>query len=272
MSPEPNSDSLLERLRSARVVRVVIFYAAASWVIIQVLDVLSQHFTLPDWFFPAGLALLAVGLPILVTTALIQARLARAAAATGGSPSAVSRAASWLSPRRWFTWKRAILGGVLAFVALGVLGLGVVWSRNRGHELQPDVVAVMPFHPVGSDVAIWGEGLVDLMSTALDGTGAYHASDPRAVLIRWGKEIGSTETLAAPEEAAGVATALGAGQMILGSVITTAPGAVRVSAELFNVRWLRKEASAAVEGPEAEMTDLVDRLHRRAAQVDLARR
>lgn len=254
MSPEPNSDSPVERLRSARVVRVVIVYAAASWFIIQVLDVLVQHFTLPDWFFPAGLALLAVGVPILITTALLQSRLARAAAATGGL------ARSWLSPHRWFTWKRAILGGVLAFVALGVLGLGFVWSRNRGHELLPDVVAVMPFHPVGSDVAIWSEGLVDLMSTALDGTGAYHASDPRAVLIRWGKEIGSPETLAAPEEAAGVATALGAGQMILGSVITTAPGAVRVSAELFNVRWLRKHASAVVEGPEAEMTDLVDRL------------
>jgi hypothetical protein len=149
---------------------------------------------------------------------------------------------------------------VLAFAALASIGIGLVWSRNRGHELKPDVVAVMPFHPVGSEVALWSEGLVDLVATALDGTGAYHASDPRAVLIRWDKEIGETTALAEPEQAATVATQLGAGNMILGSVIETAPGDVRVAADLFNVRWLRKDASAAVEGPEVEMTSLVDQL------------
>jgi tetratricopeptide (TPR) repeat protein len=259
MSPDRDRISLVERLRSARLVRVVVIYLAASWFVIQAIDILSQHFTLPDWFFPSGLALLAVGLPILISTALIQARLARADTAAAARLMA-SRTTSWAAPSRWFTWRRAILGGVLAFAGLGSLGIGLVYSRNRGHELQPDIVAVMPFHLVGSGVDLWGEGLVDLLSTALDGTGAYHASDPRAVLIKWGKEIGGPEELAAPEQAARVATQLGAGNMILGSVITTAPGEVRVAAELFNVRWLRKDASAAVEGPESEMTHLVDQL------------
>ncbi len=259
MSPDRSTSNLLERLRSARLVRVVIIYLAASWFVVQALDILAQHFTLPQWFFPAGLALLAIGLPVLISTALIQARL-RQADASAAARLLTRGPTSWSAPGRLFTWRRAILGGVLAFAALGSLGIGLVWSRNRGHELKPDFVAVMPFHPVGSGVALWGEGLVDLVSTALDGTGAYHASDPRAVLIRWGKAIGGTEELAAPEEAARVATELGAGNMILGSVITTAPGEVRVAAELFNVRWLRKDASAAVEGPESEMTSLVDQL------------
>ncbi|NIP79398.1 MAG: hypothetical protein GWM90_09365, partial [Gemmatimonadetes bacterium] len=228
-------------------------------VVIQALDILAQHFTLPGWFFPAGLALLAIGLPILVATALIQERLAGvdagalAAARSRGLPSV------W-APRSWFTWRRAILGGVLAFGALGTVGFGLVVNRNRGLELQPDVVAVMPFHPVGGELDLWAEGLVDLVSTALDGTGAYHASDPRAVLIRWGREVGPSEALAEPEQAAEVASELGAGQMILGSVIETGSGRVRLAAELFNVRWLRKVASAAVEGPESEMTALVDQL------------
>ena len=248
-----SDQNLWNRLKGARLASVLVAYAAISWGAIQVLDILVQHFTLPPWFFPFGLSLLAVGLPILVATSWIQTRLARA--------EAQSAARLMTRPSdAWLTWPRAILGGVIAFTALGTLGFGFVWARNRGHELQPDVVAVMPFHAVGSEVALWGEGLVDLLSTALDGTGAYHASDPRAVLIRWGKEIGDTEALAAPEEAATVATQLSAGQMILGSVITTSPGVVRISAELFNVRWLRKEASAVVEGPEAEMTGLVDKL------------
>jgi serine/threonine-protein kinase len=259
MSPDQNHPSLLERMRSARLVRVVLIYLAASWFVVQALDIISQHFTLPQWFFPAGLALLAIGLPILVATALIQARLARADASAAARMLARGTT-SWAAPGRWFTWRRAIFGGVLAFAALTSVGIGLVWSRNRGHELVPDVVAVMPFHPVGANVSLWGEGLVDLLSTALDGTGAYHASDPRAVLIRWGKEIGETGALAEPEEAARVATQLSAGNMILGSVIETAPGEVRVAAELFNVRWLRKDASAAVEGRESQMTALVDQL------------
>ena len=248
-----SEQSTWDSIKGARLFRVLIAYAAISWVAIQVLDILVQHFTMPSWFFPAGLSLLAIGLPVLLATAWFQARIARAD----------ERSAAQLMPRpsdSWFTWPRAIAGGVLAFTALGIMGLGLVWSRNRGHELQPDVVAVMPFHAVGPDVELWGEGLVDLLSTALDGTGAFHASDPRAVLIQWGKEVGETEALAAPEKAAKVATQLSAGQMILGSVITTSPGEVRVSAELFNVRWLRKDASAVVEGAEAEMTSLVDQL------------
>jgi tetratricopeptide (TPR) repeat protein len=259
MSPDQKARSFVDRLKSARLARILVVYLAVSWGVIQALDILSQQFALPDWFFPAGIGLLAIGLPILVATAFIQTRLARADASAVARVKA-SGTTAWHAPRRWFTWRRAILGGVIAFASLGSVGIGLVWSRNRGHDLQPDVVAVLPFHPVGSDVALWGEGLVDLVSTALDGTGAYRASDPRAVLISWGKAIGGIDELAAPDQAARVATALGAGNMILGSVITTAPGEVRVAAELFNVRWLRKDASAAVEGPESEMTALVDQL------------
>lgn len=251
--------SLLDRIRSARLGRVLIVYLGASWVVVQVLDVLAQHFTMPGWFFPAGLALLAIGLPILIATAMIQQRLASA------DPEALGRLkarsiGSVPQSGSWFTWNRAILGGVLAFAGLAMAGFVLVLDRGRGMDLEPDVVAVMPFHPVGQGLDLWAEGLVDLVSTALDGTGAYHASDPRAVLIRWGRDVGESGALAEPGQAAGVASDLGAGQMILGSVIETGSGRVRLAAELFNTRWLRKVASAAVEGPESEMTSLVDQL------------
>jgi len=260
MSPNRTPSSLLERVKSARLVRILVVYLAVSWGVIQALDILSQQFTLPDWFFPAGIGLLLVGLPIIVATALLQGGLTQRAQDATPATAIQEPRTSWSQPRSLLTWKRAIFGGVLSFAALSSMGLALILSRDPGGELQDDVVAVMPFQSVGGETELWREGLVDLVSTALDGTGAYHASDPRAVLIRWNKEIGGTEELAAPEEAAVVAAKLGAGNMILGSVITTAPGEVRVHAELFNVRWLRKEASAAVEGPESAMTSLVDQL------------
>ena len=104
-----------------------------------------------------------------------------------------------------------------------------------------------------------GEGLVDLLGTALDATGQFRSSDPRAELNRWHKTA-NAEELPEPAKAAGVARSLGAGRMILGSLIRTAPNSVRLAADLYSVRWLRKEATAVIEGPENEMTTLVDRL------------
>ena len=259
MSSDQTPNSFLERAKSARLVRILIVYLAVSWGVVQALDILAQQFTLPDWFFPAGVGLLLIGLPVILATALLQVGIAQAAQASKQAAPLEKPRTSWSEPRSLLTWKRAILGGVLAFAALSSVGLMLIFSRDPGGELQDDVVAVMPFQAVG-DVELWREGLVDLVSTALDGTGAYVASDPRAVLLRWNKEIGGTEEIAAPEEAAVVAADLNAGNMILGTVITTGPGEVRVHAELFNVRWLRKDASAAVEGPESEMTSLVDQL------------
>ena len=49
-------------------------YAAASWVVLQIVDVLKQNMGLPDWVFPFALLLLLIGLPIIVGTALVQGR------------------------------------------------------------------------------------------------------------------------------------------------------------------------------------------------------
>jgi len=48
--------------------------------------------------------------------------------------------------------------------------------------------------------------------------------------------------------------------MILGSVVRTGPQTLRISADLYSVRWLRKDGSAAVEGSEDEITGLIDQV------------
>ena len=249
------------RLRSAPLFRVVSVYILASWAVLQAIDLLTAQFGLPGWFFQAGLGLLLLGLPIVIGAAIIQTRTA----ARGGEPAKASADARRRAPR-WLTMRVAVLGGVLAFIGLGSLGVGVIWLRNRGRELQPDVVSVLPFHVVGAGVELWREGLVDLMSKALNATGQFRASDPRAVLNRWRREAGDSDELAEPELAGDVAGSLNAGRMILGSLIRTGPDEVLVSADLYSVRWLRREATASVEGREDEITSLVDRL-----TVDLLR-
>lgn len=247
------------RARSAGLARALIVYVVSSWVVLQAAGLFGSQFGLPRWFFPASVAVLVLCLPLVIATALIQT----GPAAHPTRRERVSRSAL-TSPRsaarRWLTWRRSVLGALLAVAGLSALGLGHIWRRNRGLDLETDVVAVLPFHVVGDGVELWREGLVDLLAMALDGTGQFRASDPRAVLNRWRKSVGTVEELPEPEVAAEVAGSLRAGRMILGSVIRTGPHSVRVAAELYSVRWLRKLASAAVEGPEDDITTLTDRL------------
>lgn len=258
----PNLRKLFERARSAPLVRVVGFYIIAAWAVLQAIDLFTAQFGLPGWFFPASLVLVLTGLPIVTATSVIQTALARRrlreteAAAETESATPESRG----TLERLFTWRYAVLGGVLAFMALGTIGMGVAWLRVRGQPLRGDAVAVMPFHVVGEGTELWREGLVDLLATALDATGQFHSSDPRAVLNRWNRAARSATELPEPGKAAEVAGSLGAGRLILGSLIRIPPNGVRLAADLYSVRWLRKEASAAVEGREDEMTALVDQL------------
>ncbi len=150
--------------------------------------------------------------------------------------------------RRWM--------GVAA-VAVLLLAAFVAWTALRG---RPPVVeaaqriAVLPFRASGADVELLGEGLVDLLSTNLDGVGGIEAVEPRTVLQRW-KERGSSAAL---DDALAVAGDVDAGAVLLGSVIQTGQS-VRLAADLY-ARDGSKLGHAQVDGPADSVLSLVDGL------------
>ncbi len=131
-------------------------YAAASWVVLQVVDVVKDNMGLPDWVFPFALLLLLVGLPIIVATAMVQGRQAsetardsEAAPVSGEVPIPVPVPAAH---HKLLTWKNALMGGGLAFVLMAVVTAGFMYMRNNG------------IGPVGSLVA---KGLIEERSEIL---------------------------------------------------------------------------------------------------------
>ena len=99
--------------------RVVALFAAASVPVLGLVWLLVRRSGLPDWVFWALPCLLAIGLPIMLLTGRHERR--RAIAGTtrvtpGGAEAGLSR---------WLTWRRALMGGVLAFTGLGVVAGGV---------------------------------------------------------------------------------------------------------------------------------------------------
>jgi tetratricopeptide (TPR) repeat protein len=123
----------VQRLKNSAALRVLAVYLGASWVVLQVVDVVKQNMGLPDWVFPFALVLLVIGLPVMLTTALLQGRPGRQGAEVSDSSSATGSAADGaLASRRLFTWRNALLGGAAAFVLMAAVTTGFMFMRNRG--------------------------------------------------------------------------------------------------------------------------------------------
>jgi tetratricopeptide (TPR) repeat protein len=96
-------------------VRVAGLFGLASVAVLGVVYFLMMQLGLPDWVLPGAVALLVVGLPIVLFTG--RAERHRAIAQTTGIalPSDMHAGV-----HKWLTWRNALLGGGLAFAALGV--------------------------------------------------------------------------------------------------------------------------------------------------------
>lgn len=137
--------------------QVLGIYLAGSWLVLQIVDILSDNMGLPDWVFPFALVLLLLGLPVVLATAFVQEGMPGKGAAprpprgeapgpgefaTSARPSSARReterkarapdTAPAQSSRRLFTWRNALTGGGLAFLLLAVVTGGFMFLRSQG--------------------------------------------------------------------------------------------------------------------------------------------
>ncbi len=116
-------------------VSVVGLYAAGSWLVLQVVDVLNQNLGLPPWAFSFALTLLLIGLPIVTVTAWLQSRGVPDSQVV---PSADST--SGAGARGLFTWRNAALGGLGALALWGVVS--TAWLLRARAESGSEAVDV----------------------------------------------------------------------------------------------------------------------------------
>jgi tetratricopeptide (TPR) repeat protein len=264
----------LERLKSSRIVQALILYLGASWVVLQVVDLLADALPMPVWLVPATLALLLVGLVIVLATSWVQSLPETTAAEEAGSvptdwqvapKDLVDSVKAGRLPH--LTWGRAILGGVLAFWFL--FGLAGVYAIFTGRVLSPfpteagadeaaSGLAVVPFAVTGQDLDVWREGMADLFTTNLDGVGGIRTIASRTVLSRWLQEVADEES---PDldKVLGIAGSTGARFALVGSAVSVG-GDVRLAAEIYDLSTGDEIGTARVEGSPDDVLELVDRL------------
>ncbi|MFQ5536518.1 MAG: tetratricopeptide repeat protein [Gemmatimonadota bacterium] len=267
--------TLIERLRKAKIVQVLAVYLGASWVVLQIADVLQGTAGLPGWVGAFTLLLLLIGLIIILATAWVQSLASTTAAEEAGEiptdwevapADALASLKSGRLPH--LTWGRAILGGVVALSLLfGGAGLyvgltgrpGVLGPEEAGADIAATGIAVVPFSVSGGeDLDLWREGMVDLMSTNLDGLGGFGTIDSRTVLARWGERVAGGED---PDlrTALEVAAETGARYGLVGALVGN-PAGIRVSADLYDLSSGEKVAQVSEEGTADEVLELTSAL------------
>lgn len=267
---------LWSRIRQSRLVQVLVVYLGASWLVIQIVGDLQDMLQLPLWIGPVTLILLGIGLIIMMATAWVQSH-----------PAVDARARSEEVPHSWeldlpdairavkqgrlphLTWSRALVGAGVAFCLLfGTAGLYVLLRSDEGlfgpataaAGEAPDGIAVLPFAVQGSGIDDWREGMVDLLSTGLDGAGGVRAIASRTVLARWHEALPGTGE---PDASAAldVARSVGARYALLGSAVAIGPRVrMAVNVHEHDASGWRHLGQAVVEGQPDSVLVLVDRL------------
>ena len=131
----------------------------------------------------------------------------------------------------------------------------------RAGEPRPMLVAVLPFAFRGApELAYLGEGIVDLLATALDDVGEVRTVDPRAIVGLLARMGGDS---ADPAAARRVTEHFGAQAMLLGS-ITEIAGRVQFTAALYRAGEMDEPVFRTdVQGAVSEIFTMIDTLSRR---------
>ena len=159
--------------------------------------------------------------------------LTHAAAAEAGpqvrdvSAAAPATPTRTVEPRSGTTARRRLLllfSGVLGLAAAVYLGLALR-VRHVVRALDPSLVAVAPFGVFDPELELWREGLVDVLSRQLDGSGSLRTVSPTVVLRRW---RGAPD----PESATRLGRETGARTVLVGTMVRAGEDSVRLTAAL----------------------------------------
>ena len=165
-----------------------------------------------------------------------------------------------------------------AAVVAPILGLAVWYMAlkddGRGQKQAPGAtaapsIAVLPFSVRGEELAVLREGMVDLLSTGLDGAGGLRAIPASTLLARWREYVPS-------EEIPGLTTALEVARRsraqyaLVGSVVAI-DSDVRIMVGIYDVNADKRLGQAQVEGSPDNVLPLVDELAVEVLRIVLQR-
>ncbi len=266
-APAVISTGTEKAIRRGNPLRVAAIFAIASLVVLLGVWALVQRLGLPGWVFSGAILLLALGLPIMLLTGLYERRRA-VARTTGDTRVALSAGAG-----QWFTWRRALLGGGLAFgglaavaaiyTAMRLLGIGPVGTLVASGVLKEREPLVLADFENRSADSTLGPSLTEAFRVDLSQSPTMRVLDAATVadaLRRMERAGGATLPVALARELAvregikavvgGQIDPVGKGYLLSVSLVNAADGHVLTAA--------RETAEH-----DTDLLDAIDRLSKR---------
>jgi len=173
---------------------------------------------------------------------------------------------------RWVVAASVVAGVAVSIVLYAAVSRFVMRGADTGTQtvsLVRSAIAVLPFTVRGgADDAGLGEGMVDLLSSRLDGAGSLRSVDPRAMLTFIRQQGQMSSDLARSRE---IAKHFGAGLFILGNVFQSTDR-INISAALYESNGAANPvARANVDGEASSILTLVDDLATQLLKERLAK-
>ena len=250
-------------IERAHPLRVAALFAASSTVVLLVVFAVVQAIGLPDWVFLGAIALLAIGLPIMLLTGHHERQ--RALIRITGEHS--TRPPRGLGQH--LTWRRALLGGGLAFAGLGViaaaymamraLGIGPVGTLVASGVLdERDAVIVASFENRTGDTTL-GPTVTELFRVGLTQSPVIRLVDQTrvaAILSRMQRAPGTRVDRALALE---MAEREGLRAVIVGEIVPVGTG-YALTAQMVSASGATLTAQQAAAGDAGELFTAVERL------------
>lgn len=248
MADEPPR-SFLGELKRRRVVRVAIAYLAGAWLVIETSSTVLPALHAPDWTVTAIVVAALLGLPIALVLGWLYDVDEEGIHRTGGSPGAAP------------AWTTRLAGVLVVAAALGAATLFTVRWLTGPPALDNRIgLAVFPFRPDAGSRSGLGEGVADLLASAVDGTPGFRVADPwslwRPLRAKRDAPARSPDNRGEAEDLAGRA---GAGAFVLGTLVRPTPGRLDLSVRVYDA-GRRQPLSLAVSGAADSLAALVDGL------------
>ena len=134
---------------------------------------------------------------------------------------------------------------------------GSAWLTRHAlpahRALDETLVAVAPFEVLDPSLALWHEGLMDVLSRTLDGAGALRTVSPAVVARQWNGRADRAS-------AAALAHATGAARVLYGSIIPAGSDSVRLIAVLHDARIENTVGEFDLQGRRDRIDRLTDSL------------
>jgi len=249
-----------EELKRRRVVRVIIAYAASSFVLLELVDIISEPFGLPDWTLKLVVLLLSIGFIVAIILSWIYDVTPEGIEKTKSSKKVASIETQPTSG----AWKVTSYLSILIIIAFVVFY--IVGNNKKSYDLSKleKTIAVLPFINSTGDSSYdhWEYGISELLINALSSSDGLTVIDNQTIndVI---DNVKSVQTASiGPEIAKKVATKIKVESYIYGNYLL-AGSTFRITLKLIDTKSSKVIETDYVEGKIDSIFFMVDFLSNR---------